>query len=179
MAQPGCTSGSVCAQTASAAPMAEVVDEFGWTVLQRAAFLDALATASAPEDAATAAGHALADALRLRRQCAEFARGWAMAIECAVDLAEVRLLHFAVHGVPRQQVREGTLHKFVEFNTALMMFVLRAFRPGKYATSRAQAMPEVTPTMSRSEMMQRLKTISRRIATEDAAKPTTSGHGAQ
>jgi hypothetical protein len=171
MPLPARASGSLRQDDGFAAPAPAAVDASGWTQQQRTAFLDALATASDPETAAATAGHPLANALRLRRHCAEFARGWAEAIDFAIDLVEVKMLHQAAHGVPREIVRDRKIYRVLQHSTALTIFALRSCRPGKYAPSRAQPMPEVTPGMSRSDIVRRLRQLSLRVAAEDAGKP--------
>jgi hypothetical protein len=144
----------------------------GWSAKQRMAFLGGLASAATPAEAAALAKTTVESALRLRSDCAEFARGWALASEQAVDLVEATMLHHAVHGVPRQIIRHDEVHKIFEFSSTLTMFVLRSFRPGRYGVSRrATAMPEVTPTMTRNDIVKRLRQLSLRVAAEDAGKP--------
>jgi hypothetical protein len=154
----------------------DMIDEFGWSAGQRVRFLEALFTNSV-EVSAERAGHTVASALVLRSECAEFARGWDKALERAVDLVEAQAFHRAIHGVKTMVTQNGEQVAQVRHSDSLAMFLLRAMRPGKYAAGRAHD-PSPAPTMSRADIIARLRSISRNVAQQEADRRAAEAKGA-
>lgn len=114
----------------------------GWTVIRQRAFIQELADRGSVSYAANAVGMTEQSCYRLRRQpgAEGFARAWDAAIESAtarlVDVAMDRVLN----GTPKRVCDvEGRLrHMEYVYNDRLLMFMLRAHRPERYARADAR-----------------------------------------
>lgn len=114
----------------------------GWTVLRQRQFIQELADRGSVTHAAAAVGMTEQSCYRLRRQpgAEGFARAWEAAIEAATARLVDVALDRAFNGTPRRVCdQDGRLHhtEYV-YNDRLLMFLLRAHRPERYARADAR-----------------------------------------
>lgn len=117
----------------------------GWSPERQRAFIEALADRGSVAEAARLVGMSTSSAYRLRRSPGgeNFARAWDAAIhQAALHLADIAFDR-AIHGsdepvFDRQGRRVG---RRMRINDRLLMFLLRAHLPGRYAHAHREAPP--------------------------------------
>lgn len=114
----------------------------GWTVARQQAFIRLLADTGSVDRAAFEVGMTPHSCYRLRRQpgAEGFARAWAAAIEAATDRLMDSAMERVLYGTSRRVCDgDGRLHhtEYV-YNDRLLMFMLRAHRPERYARADAR-----------------------------------------
>ena len=123
-------------------PVERVARHDGWTITLQRHFIEVLADTGSVSAAAQSVGKSRMSAYTLRRAAGAeaFAAAWDAAIEVAVDqLTDVALEH-ALHGTEETTTDDdGHTTRRVRHNHRLMMFLLRAHRPGRYGTQPAAA----------------------------------------
>jgi hypothetical protein len=116
----------------------------GWTVARQQAFIRLLADTGSVDRAAFEVGMTPHSCYRLRRQpgAEGFARAWAAAIEAATDRLMDSAMERVLYGTPKRVCDgDGRLHhtEYV-YNDRLLMFMLRAHRPERYARADARVL---------------------------------------
>ena len=108
----------------------------GWTPERQRAFIEALADTGSVQSACRAVGMSQRGAYHLRRQpgAASFRKAWLAAIDCGVWRLEDTAMDRALNGVEEQRYTNGELVSTrTRYNDRLLMFMLRARAPERYA----------------------------------------------
>lgn len=117
----------------------------GWSPERQRAFIEALADCGSVEEAARKAGMASSSAYKLRRSPGgeNFARAWEIAIHHAAqhlaDLAFERAIHGSAEPVFDKEGRR--VGRRMRINDRLLMFLLRAHLPERYAHAHRDTLP--------------------------------------
>ena len=140
-------------------------------VAARALFFAHLSETADVPAAATAAGLALTQVRRWRREDAAFAQDWEAAVAAARDHLEMQLLARALGGERRTLYYGGkAVGEQREFNDSLAMFFLRAHQPHVYGSSserRTALLPKVDVVAAQIEIEKRLEALAARLAAQD------------
>ncbi len=104
-----------------------------WTARRRRAFIITLAETGNVSEAARATKVSRGAAYALRNSYPEFSTLWDESLEAAVDSLELEARRRAVQGIDQPHFHQGKVTGMVrKYSDALLMFLLRAHRPGKY-----------------------------------------------
>ena len=153
-------------------------------------FLAALSSGQSVAAAAAAAGFGCRTAYDWRRGDAEFAARWDDAVEEGTDRLEDEALRRAVEGFDKPLYYRGTKVGDVrQFSDALLMFLLRGRRPGKYGKYPQHHLTDPANAgdgpigidyagLSELDITQRLTVLAFRLAEVDAAAQIAGGNGA-
>jgi len=117
----------------------------GWSPERQRSFIEALADRGSVTEAAQAVGMTVGSAYKLRRAPGgeNFARAWELAIhQAALHLVDVAFDR-AIHGTDEPVFdREGRrVGRRMRLNDRLLMFLLRAHLPERYAHAHREALP--------------------------------------